>query len=506
MEFKSQIFKAPSLTKTPKLKKTTFASSTFSGISKSTSIPKVNYGGFAKLLKSKSSGIDLEKISTPTNDNITSTLIETNRILVEIQKQLSYDFAMRIAEEKEKKQIFQKEKSRKKLKAEESQLEKVGKKIGGAVAKTAGKILAPVKNIFDKIIDFVITLGAGIAVNAVFEWLKDPKNIEKVKGWFSWIKDNWKWMAVAVGAIALLPVITTISGILAPLGTIVGLLLSGIPVLLTVLANPVTLGILGVAAGTMALMEGSKFLLDKHQKSKYGEGNAKKGIFATKLGDQYGRISTKKDFNEMTDSEKIEARIIASYDQMLQERQKTNNQIYIAKTSTGFGEAYKENKRKRISELEEKLKAQDRSISQIESGKGGALIQGKTLSELFNIYSASGALPSTSLSKKIYGRQMGGPVTANTPYIVGESGREIFVPNIDGTVINNMKTEKIYQMISSDTRRKISYVELPPITQQMPPPEIPIPASESTVVPFISSVNKADYFIEESPKLYGIMV
>ena len=114
MEFKSQIFKAPSLTKTPKLKKTTFASSTFSGISKSTSIPKVNYGGFAKLLKSKSSGVDLEKISTPTNDDIASTLIETNAILVEIQKQLSYDFAMRIAEEKEKKQIFQKEKSRKK--------------------------------------------------------------------------------------------------------------------------------------------------------------------------------------------------------------------------------------------------------------------------------------------------------------------------------------------------------------------------------------------------------
>ena len=194
----------------------------------------------------------MEKISTPTNDNITSTLIETNRILVEIQKQLSYDFAMRIAEEKEKKQIFQKEKSRKKLKAEESQLEKSGKKIGGAVAKTAGKILAPVKNIFDKIIDFVITLGAGIAVNAVFEWLKDPKNIEKVKGWFSWIKDNWKWMAVAVGAIALLPVISTISGLIGPVGIIVGLLGKAVPLLIGFLLNPLTLkAMLAIGAGIL---------------------------------------------------------------------------------------------------------------------------------------------------------------------------------------------------------------------------------------------------------------
>jgi len=101
---------------------------------------------------------------------------------------------------------------------------------------------------------------------------------------------------------------------------------------------------------------------------------------------------------------------------------------------------------------------------------------------------------------------MGGPVSAGIPYLVGERGPEIFAPNVDGSIINNMRTEKIYQMISSDTRRKISYIELPPITQKIPPPEIPIPTSESTDVPFISSINKADYFIEESPKLYGIMV
>jgi hypothetical protein len=493
MEFKSQIFKAPSLTKTPKLKKTTFASSTFSSISKSTSIPKVNYGGFVKLLKSKSSGIDLEKISTPTNDNITSTLIETNRILVEIQKQLSYDFAMRIAEEKEKRQIFQKEKSRKKLKAEESQLEKVGKKIGGAVAKTAGKILAPVKNIFDKIIDFVITLGAGIAVNAVFEWLKDPKNIEKVKGWFSWIKDNWKWMAVAVGAIALLPVISTISGLIGPVGIIVGLLAKAVPLLIGFLLNPLTLkAMLAIGAGIL-IYKGGEFLLKKARNLITGgeDFSEAHNVLDEKLRNaglnMQGKTKSTRGMAPLItpEQQKIAAEVIAKRGQLKDLKKKMEDEIQA----------------KKLKIEEDAGITMSSSNRQLESVTPIKQKAEQDIREDYKLKISNIITPTT-----IEPRKMGGPVKAGRPYLVGESGPELIVPNIDGTVINNMKTEKIYQMISSDTRRKISYIELPPITQQIPPPEIPIPASESTVVPFISSVNKADYFIEESPKLYGIMV
>ena len=502
MEFKSQIFKAPSLTKTPKLKKTTIASSTFSGISKSTSISKINYGGFAKLLKSKSSGVDLEKISTPTNDNIASTLIETNAILVEIQKQLSYDFAMRIAEEKEKKQIFQKEKSRKKLKAEESQLEKTGKKIGGAVAKTAGKILAPVTNIFDKIIDFVITLGAGIAANAVFEWLKNPENIEKVKGWFSWIKDNWKWMAVAVGAIALLPVISTISGLIGPVGVIVGLLAKAVPLLIGFLLNPLTIkAMLAIGAGIL-LYKGGEFLLKQARNlvtggedfstahSQLDQQFQEAGLVAS--GPNAGKIKTRRarggwSFSDPTDPKTIELRdkllnkrkaLYKLKDEMNAEIKEKQSKLEIIPTRTG---------RKKQGYVNPNMKARKKVEMEVKEDYK---------SKISNIMTPTTVEP----------RKMGGPVTANTPYIVGESGPEIFIPDINGSVVNNYKTEKIYQMISSDTRRKISYIELPPITQKIPPPEIPIPTSESTDVPFISSINKADYFIEESPKLYGIMV
>ena len=61
MAFSSQIFKAPTLKTTPKLKKTMVSSSVFSGV-KSANIAKVNYGGLAKAIGSQPKAIDVENI------------------------------------------------------------------------------------------------------------------------------------------------------------------------------------------------------------------------------------------------------------------------------------------------------------------------------------------------------------------------------------------------------------------------------------------------------------
>lgn len=53
-------------------------------------------------------------------------------------------------------------------------------------------------------------------------------------------------------------------------------------------------------------------------------------------------------------------------------------------------------------------------------------------------------------------RKNGGPVSALTPYIVGERGRELFVPKMDGTVVNNNVTERIIG--SSSDSQKLSAV------------------------------------------------
>ena len=104
-------------------------------------------------------------------------------------------------------------------------------------------------------------------------------------------------------------------------------------------------------------------------------------------------------------------------------------------------------------------------------------------------------------------RQMGGPVTSKTPYLVGERGPEIFMPNVNGSVVNNYRTEKIYQMLSSDiSGGGISMINLPPVTNQMPMPEVQLPSAQASDVPEISSVNMADPYRQLSPMLYGITV
>lgn len=55
------------------------------------------------------------------------------------------------------------------------------------------------------------------------------------------------------------------------------------------------------------------------------------------------------------------------------------------------------------------------------------------MSGLGGFWGSIGATAVSSLS----GRAMGGPVTGNTPYMVGERGPELFVPNTSGSIVPN---------------------------------------------------------------------
>ena len=521
MEFKSQIFKAPSLTKTPKLKKTKIASSTFSGISKSTSIPKVNYGGFAKLLKSKSSGIDLEKISTPTNDNIASTLIETNAILVEIQKQLSYDFAMRIAEEKEKKQIFQKEKSRKRLKAEESQLEKSGKKIGGILKKVVGKTLSPIENIFSKLMNFVLTVGAGIATNAAFEWLSKEENREKLDKWFEWVGKNWKWIAAT--AVGLL--------VVKELGPIIGMIGGAIGILKTAFdlfnwarkkmfpKTPSTPPTTSPSASSPSMKQGGsntrlfygrnvdpltgKPLRSPGSISRFEGSNLRAFQGKANIGDK-ARLFFRGKGLKIPKLGALTAILLAGADYSIRKMEGQSNIQAAVGTGGGLAGAL---------------------AGGYAGAKGGALA-GAGIGALFGgIGAAPGAAVGAAIGgilgsiaggmagagiadkvTKVEPREMGGPVSSGSPYLVGERGPELFIPNINGSVVNNYKTEKIYQMISSKKKGRMNFIELPPIVTQNPQSQVSVPTGEATEVPSISSTNSADPYLQIAPILLGITV
>ena len=431
-----------------------------------------------------------QKLPDSGGSNIEQSLAETNQILVQIQQELMRASALRSQEERARNDRARRGASKAKLSAEESELEKSSKRIKKSVGEKAEQTVAPVKGIFGRIMDFLGTLALGIASNAIFEWLKDPSNMEKVKGWFNWIKENWGWAAVAIGAIALMPLAGVITTIISTLSLLAPLLIPIAPLLLKALliVGGIVLAYKGLEAGFNAVRNsvtgGSEYsaahdILDQKLRDAGldQDGKKREGGF---LG--MGRKEV-----EMTDAEKkLAADVLAKRKQLNSMRDDMRGEI-----------------QKKNLEIDEQagltMSSSDSALQATQSTRDAAEkeIRAKYAERITQI-----------VPLNIEARAKGGPVAAGRPYLVGERGPELFMPNIGGTVVNNQRTERIYQMISS--RRKgrggVNIVNLPPITNQMPPPELPSMGDQATDVPSISSVNMADPYRQLSPMLYGITV
>jgi hypothetical protein len=201
MAFSSQAFRAPSLTSRPKLGKTTVSSSVFRGTTKAVSASKtmkvpagMGYGSIYR-----GSNVDpkyLKKEGAP----LEQTLVETNNILVEIQKQLSADFAYRIAKEDEETKKIRAASDKKKRIAAEKGAEGV-KKVASAIGGVADKVLAPARSIFDKILGFLSAVVTGFIVDKALTWLSKDENRAKIEGVFDFVKSNWKWILGIIGGV-----------------------------------------------------------------------------------------------------------------------------------------------------------------------------------------------------------------------------------------------------------------------------------------------------------------
>ena len=86
-----------------------------------------------------------------------------------------------------------------------------------ALVSAGEKMLAPVKSIFGKIFDFIKIIFLGRIAIKLWEWFADPKNTEKVKSLFRFIKD-W-WPVIVAGIMAVIgPGVTFTVGAIALLG------------------------------------------------------------------------------------------------------------------------------------------------------------------------------------------------------------------------------------------------------------------------------------------------
>jgi len=452
MAFSSQIFTAP------KIGKGNISSPLSSGASKITkAAPKLRVNRMMFQGRRTISSPALEAQSS-----IENTLSETNAILVEIQKQLALDFAMRIADEEEKNKRFKEEKSRKKLISKESSIESI-KKIGGVIKKTAAVVAAPVSGFFDKILEFITTLGLGIGANAVLTWFEDEENRKKIGTFFKILTANWKLLRNILGVIIGAGLALKVAGAIATIGTV-----------LSFLANPIVLGFLAGAGLLLAGKAAFDFISDAQAGGKEYNAAHKvldRRLFEAGMNRMGGDVS---DLNQQQRSRRGSGRRGG--------RSEEQEKIYQSVVS----------KRKQLRTLQ---KNRDAALEGVEDDTERQKIKLQYSVQIPGIVSG------------IETRKIGGPVIAGRPYIVGDERgletAEIFVPRIDGTIINNKRTQTILN--GSKNKGKVNFLtmDLPPIQMNKGKPGPTPPAPK---VPQISSTNSADLWRMKTPEIYGIYV
>ena len=465
MEF-NQAFTAPSVPKLNRRNISSPLSSSAAKISSASPKPLLKKSNFSFAPRSTFDEKSIIKPSTIEDSEKTSrvssveqTLVETNKILVEIQKQLSLDFAMRIAEEKEKNASLKEEKSKRKFALKESSIESVNR-IDNIVKSVADKVLAPVKSAFDKLIEFITTLGLGIGVNAVFKWLENEENREKLTRFFNIIKENG----------------TLVKNILKTFGAIfVGRKILGA---LSVLKKAFLL--LGSPAGIAAITALSLFKIGKDTGDAANRTLEERGIDPEKakvLGSEENieatKVLTEQASNPLTGGMLVPTLV----QQQLGPDGKPKERLYEGK------------------------KKVDSVFNVPLYGGLFRMLNPKGYQEYLQKEREAPELK----GKAPEARKMGGPVKAGNTYLVGEQGPELVKFSENGQVINNMKTEKIYQMISSKRSGRNNFVtmDLPP---QVIKKEKSVPTPPTPSIPNISSTNAVDLWRVKTPDIYGIYV
>lgn len=457
--------------KTPKLNKTNISSAFFGNEGGSASSIKNIHGTVSKLaghvrkavirvgvLEKNVSSIE-EKLKKEPDDketkkenknNFNSTLLETNKILVDIQKQLEQHFSNLANEEKQKQQTLKKEKSKKRFGMEEGALESA-KRIGSALVKTTSKILSPVKGFFDKILEFLGFLAAGFLTNAVFGWLSKEENQKKLQKFFNILTQNWKLFAKILGTIYGLKAIIGLVGAFKVLGAVFALLT----------AKPVLIALAALAALKVgetigrpiyeAEIERREIIREKLKEEGYSEGQAQEFIDKTPVLGVDGPL--------------------------LQGGRNYIDPTAIPGDRLGFNL--------------------------------GGLVPGSGNKDTVPAWLTPGEFVITKDIVDKYGSSTFENIN-NDVFSKSVYPEFSFSPNIDGSIVNNMRTEKIYNMISNNPKRNrkvnIQTMDLPPITVPMGGESSTSSPSPAPSVPTISSRNILDSMRNETPGIYGIYV
>ena len=120
--------------------------------------------------------------------------------------------------EKDKADDTREAREKKKRSMKENLLEG-GKKMYDKVAGAFGKVLAPVKGIFEQIFNFITMFILGAGLMKILDWMGDSKNKSKITSIFRFLKDWWPAIVAA-----LLPFLSGIPLVIAVVALAVGFL------------------------------------------------------------------------------------------------------------------------------------------------------------------------------------------------------------------------------------------------------------------------------------------
>ena len=180
----NQVYKAPAI---PKLSRRNIKSALITGaIKPQIALNKTKFSFVNPVTDQDLIPEKLRPKESPSKFNLGEILDQTNKILVDIKKQLSLDFLNRIFNEKKNLENEKKKIASKKVADKEERIERGGK---GILGKSFEKVTAPFKSIFNKLIDFFSIIFTGILVNNAFIWLSDKNNQKKLTELFNFIKD-----------------------------------------------------------------------------------------------------------------------------------------------------------------------------------------------------------------------------------------------------------------------------------------------------------------------------
>ena len=201
--------------------------------------PKIN---ISKVLNKRITGADIKPADV--DDSSTSSALVPDRLsnVADSLDSIALLLRRQLGLEKKQQRDDKKKQDKDNKDARENKLENKPDKKTGLIPKAIAK---PTLSFFDKIKRFFLNIAIGSAVYKMLDWLKDPANAEKISKFSDFLINNAGWILGGLAAIALLPVL---SGIMGVLGALKGGLLLLKPAL-GLLFSPAGLAALALAAG-----------------------------------------------------------------------------------------------------------------------------------------------------------------------------------------------------------------------------------------------------------------